>query len=118
MVTRRGDWDETAQGQDGVRLHWTPVCQDAITTQKLLFTEGHPTYSPDLNPIENVFGLSEVILVNKQHAKLSKSIGETKARFVEALNEVAEAGRARNAARSMPERLKTVIDCGGYATRW
>ena len=41
-----------------------------------------------------------------------------RARFVEALNEVAEAGRARNAARSMPERLKTVIDCGGYATRW
>ena len=78
-----------------------------------------PPRSPDLNPIENMFGMAEQELLERAvKDKITKPDAEEKCvkRFEEILAGLATSGKIKKLARSMPDRIKACIAAEGGAT--
>jgi len=92
--------------QDNVRFHTTPETIDFLHGKGATHLDEWPPWSPDLNPIENLW--------NVLKARVS-------ARYPQSLEELEAAIREEHAAidlpflcRSMPRRLQLVIDYEGH----
>ena len=72
-----------------------------------------PARSPDLNPIENLFGFAEERLADLWAAKLPKDAAATLGRFRRVLAEAATSGDLLELARSMPNRMRLVLEKKG-----
>ena len=101
-----------------------PEAASEARKQKLKFIENQDiSYSPDLNPIENLFSNADNYLV-KMH--FGKGPGEGPAatwqvtwqRFLDACAHIAGMGEVKKMATSMPERCEDVIEADGGATKW
>jgi transposase len=72
-----------------------------------------PSNSPDLNPIENIWAL----LKNKVKKKQNKTIEEFKESIKECWNDI-DQEHINNAIKSMPKRIKSVIDNNGKSINY
>ena len=105
-------------------LHWAPEAAAATKTSKLAFVANRKaTYSPDLNPIENLFANAEDYMLKKHFGNgegegPAETVAATWQRFLDACAHVAAKGEIANMAKSMPKRCKDVIEAKGGATKW
>ena len=81
--------------QDGDKIHWTPACRQVLEDEKirtLMTPESSATYSPDFNPVEELFGCAERRLQLKQARRFSTSREMTLSRFKQVCREEASRG--------------------------
>ena len=99
--------------QDGVRLHWADECVKVAQQKKLSLFKCDAGYSPDTNPVENIFGIIEERLGKLQGKKRATSKAEHIARFKKVMGEVQEEGLLAKTLASMPKRCKLLIEAEG-----
>ena len=107
--------------QDNVKLHKAPAALAAAISARLSFIQGYPPYSPDLNPIENLFGIvlkKMGVLDLKEPIVGTGRVEKSITRFRNLLSAEVAKGTLKTLARSMPRRLKAVIDAKGGPTRY
>ena len=107
--------------QDNHKIHKTKAVLDWFKRNKVsLFP--HLAYSPDLNPIENVWS----ILKDRLNKRFSGSYNRSKAAiaieaFKTAINEewaLIDQQSIDNCILSLPNRWQAVIDAKGYPTKY
>jgi hypothetical protein len=98
--------------QDNAAIHTSKETKQWIKDQKLDLLDW-PARSPDLNPVENIWG----ILVRRIYAegKQYASVEELKAAILEAWENI-EKSVLQNLVNSMPNRIFQVINRGGKVT--
>ncbi len=104
--------------QDGDRLHWTDECKDVMQKENYGFLEGVPTYSPGLNPPENMFSMGDEGVLERQAISYAKDPEETLKRFRAACKDAEKAGHLKRATENYPERMEAVIRAAGGPTRY
>ena len=82
------------------------------------FSDKHPHYSPDLNPIENAFGAADDAVAKQSAADAPKTQKDATENFQAILGGLAASGFLGSLPRAMPERMKDVLDAHGGPTRW
>ena len=107
--------------QDNLPLHKSAPVQAACTRFNIKMIENFPPRSPDLNPIENAFGLAERLvrkeaLTNK--IKGRGSLAKSVARFAACLKKLEADGTLLKLALSMPRRIAAVLAAGGGPTKY
>jgi len=111
--------EDTIRGlQDGARFHWGEEAKQMIKDKKMDFFTDFPAYSPDLNPIENLFGILSGELAKLAVKKASKSVKVTVERAHKLATKVSETDYIKNMVDSMPNRLEEVIKAKGGPTRY
>ena len=104
--------------QDNVKLHWTPECREALREKNVTGLE-HPTYSPDMNPPEELFALADREMTVKAGTEgLPSSIAESKARWVAACESVCAVGSVKKMQEHLPDVMKACIENKGGPTRY
>ena len=98
--------------QDNAKTHAHPKVKE------VLFNAGFhcldfPPYSPDLNPIENLWAIA-AREVEKQQCETEKQLMDT----IEAVWEKLDKDTLRKLVHSMPERCQAVIDAKGWHTKY
>jgi hypothetical protein len=107
------DWIEPLLMQDGARCHWSRFTRAELERWQIECTD-HPPYSPDLNPIENVWNwIREYI--SQRYGEQDISLDRLKPVVEDAWQEVPEY-MLENLTRSMPKRVQQVIEREGAAT--
>lgn len=100
--------------QDNCPIHRARVVQEWLRGQPQIKTVPWPSRSPDLNPIENLWGL----MVQRWDSRAER----TKEALVTHCEQVWDTFRGSNLcevlARSMRSRCDAVIDAGGAATKY
>lgn len=109
-----GEYEEVKIIQDNSAIHRARVTREWYKRHPRLSLLSHPPYSPDLNPIENMWALK---VKNWQYGKdrhLEALVAHAFRSWVELGNtpEVTE-----NCVLSMPRRLQAVIDNEGRWTK-
>jgi len=105
--------------QDGLNLHWAPEAKEVIRTHKILAIDSHPTYSPDMNGIEEVFAHGEEEMQKITHAKgLASTPEETKERWEAAVKAVETNGTIKKIMRHMPDVFAECIANSGGPTSY
>jgi hypothetical protein len=110
--------------QDGVPLHWAPACMEVIEAESMHFTDDHPTYSPDLNCIENSFAEADADMAKIPESEFPTTVSEAVAKFQSVYRRLCPEGYATSEqyflglANSMPERMEDTVKAKGGATRW
>ena len=104
--------------QDGAKFHWGPEAKKVAAELLLQFFKDFPAYSPDLNPIENVFSILEAELAKEAVRKAAKSVAETEKRAQRLMARISKTDYIANMVNSMPNRLQEVIKAKGSATRY
>ena len=107
--------------QDGDKIHWTPACRQVLEDEKirtLMTPESSATYSPDFNPVEELFGCAERRLQLKQARRFSTSREMTLSRFKQVCREEAQTGSLSRMARHYPDVCNQCITNGGGPTRY
>lgn len=105
---------------DGLPLHWAPEATAAAKKAKLKFIDTRDmSYSPDTNPVEELFGIADDVLA-KRFFKDGPPADpdDTWKRFLEACDGAVAKGEVRRMQESMPERCQDLIENDGGATRW
>lgn len=111
--------DVSLQGlQDGAKFHWGPEARKAATDAKISFFTDFPAYSPDLNPIENVFSILEQYLGKWAVRNNAKSVKATIARAQKLCDKTSDTDYIESMVESMPNRLAEVIKANGGPTRY
>ena len=100
--------------QDGVAFHWAPEAHKAAERLNVDLVPDYPARSPSLNPPENMFGWA----MQKVDSRFWKdgpptSEGEELKRFRDACEDYENKGFLDNAIRSVPDRLKLIIENKG-----
>lgn len=118
MANRSIDWEFQ---QDNARIHTTPAVLQWFE-QNLVTLYPHPPYSPDLNPIENVWSLLKHRISQCPRASLGigQSLAAGKA-FHKAIQEQWEKIPQEvidNCILSLPRRYQAVIEAKGYQTKY
>lgn len=100
--------------QDNAAIHRSGSTMAYLTHNEIAVLPW-PACSPDLNPIENVWGLMvrDVYRDNKQYA----TVAELKIAVVEAWSNL-NLHTLDNLARSVPNRLIEVVKCSGGPTKY
>ena len=75
-----------------------------------------PTYSPDLNCIENLFSVADTHVLKKHKEGPASSKGETCERFEEYVRGLEGTGVVRKLVNSMPRRMQACIESEGGPT--
>ena len=104
--------------QDGAKFHWGPEAKDAATKAVLVFFKDYPAYSPDLNPIENVFAIVDAELAKQAVRSKAKNARETEKRAQKIAERISKTDYIENMISSMPNRLQEVIKAKGGPTRY
>jgi hypothetical protein len=104
--------------QDDINLHWAPESEAEITKSNFDFIRGAPTYSPDLNCIENIFKETESGLWLRQVESPTRTKEEWISRFKEEATKLGASGYIGNLQKSMPRRMAAVIKAGGGPTKY
>lgn len=103
--------------QDGLPLHRAPLSKK--TAQKLkMVIHGPPScgYSPDTNPIENLFGILDARLLELQKKKRCKNKTEWVERVRKVAKEMGLDGTVRKTIDTMEERCAALIAAKGGPT--
>ena len=103
---------------DGATYHWTEKVENEAAKCKLKLISGYPATSPDLNPIENLFGLSKKPMDAEQFKKPAEDEKETLKRFLSFAAREKTVKEVGNSIKSMPKRCKDVIEAEGGPTKW
>ena len=107
-----------------MNLHWAPAAKEAAEAGELEFTDGHPTYSPDVNPVENSFAEADDGMAKIPDANFPTTVRGCVAKFTQIYKNLRPEGHATSEsyflalADSMPARMQAVIDAKGAATRY
>ncbi|KAE8741980.1 hypothetical protein FOCC_FOCC012459 [Frankliniella occidentalis] len=101
--------------QDNAPIHTANIVEQWFDAndhvQKLLW----PPYSPDLNPIENFFGL----IALEWDARFERTVEALEAHAHEVFNSIRRRPQIfRALASSMPRRIQAVIDNNGGSTKY
>jgi hypothetical protein len=99
--------------QDNAPVHTAKVAQDILVAKKVKVLPW-PAYSPDLNPIENLWAMLETSL--RSHSSPSSLAELTKAVRIE-WNSIPQEV-LRDLIESMPRRVNAVIQARGGATSY
>jgi transposase len=97
--------------QDNAPVHTAKVAKNALKDAKVKMLPW-PAYSPDLNPIENLWSVMERNLRNRNPPG---SITELRRMLREEWNSLSQ-DMLRDLIESMPRRVRAVIDANGGAT--
>lgn len=100
--------------EDGCRVHNGPFVRAA--RRKYPFTnQTHPPYSPDLNPIENLWGIlkKEIWKISGAHKSLSNLIKAAQKAWDAIPQEVVQ-----NLIDSMPTRRDAILEANGGHTKY
>jgi hypothetical protein len=103
---------------DGAKFHWGPEAKAAMATHLIQFFVDFPAYSPDLNPIENVFGILDLELAKRAVSHPLKSVKATLDRAAKLTAKIGETDYIESMVSSMPNRLQEVINAKGGPTRY
>ena len=103
---------------DGVRWHDSPPPRDAMQKLNIISLGKPPPRSPDINPIENLFGIAAERLSDKWAEERPKDSAETERRFGEICDEAEAAGEILRLVESMPRRMAAVLDADGGPTKY
>lgn len=106
-----GDESLIAVIQDNSTVHTANLTKIFMEANPQLKFVKLPPHSPDLNPIENVWGY----VVDKVEARKPKNLQDLKAAVHEEWNNVPY-WYIVNIYKSMPERIKTVVEKKGYCS--
>ena len=111
---------EARRGQQLVYQHDNALIHASAETKRFLRDKNinvfdWPACSPDLNPMENIWGhiVRQIYVGNRQYA----SVNELKVAISEAWRELTLA-RLQNHVESMPDRIYEVIRSGGRAINY
>ena len=102
-------------------MHNTEAVLDAAREYRLSFLEGYPPYSPDLNPIGNLFRIAHRKMneLDFKEPILGKGrVERSLARFRGVLGAEVAKGTLKKIARSMSARLAAVIAKKGGPTKY
>ena len=108
--------------QDGARAHTAHSIKDWLRNHNIV-VEDWPPYSPDLNPIEQVWKRLKELL-QKYHPYIANMAGgadAVRAKLVEVLPEMwnlIPQELLRKLVESMPRRIKAVIAAKGWYTKY
>lgn len=92
--------------------HTAKVVKDFLRNQSVTVLDW-PPYSPDLNPIENLW----YQVKKKVAAKRTSNVDQLWEAFTEAWNQITDETCTKLVA-SMPKRCKAVITAKGHATKY
>lgn len=100
--------------QDNASIHRSASTMEYLAHHEIAVF-GWPACSPDLNPIENLWGLMarDVYRNNRQYA----TVDELKTAILEAWGRLS-LQTLNNLARSLPKRLIQVVKCKGGPTKY
>ena len=104
--------------QDGAKFHWGEEAKQVIKDKKWDIFLDFPAYSPDLNPIENLFSILDGELAKLAVKKASTSVNVTVQRARKIATRVGDTDYIKNMVDSMPNRLEEVIKAKGGPTRY
>jgi hypothetical protein len=109
--------------QVNVRLHRTEDAKEAAEGANMRMLPGYPSYSPDLNVIENMFGvvlrrMGVMDLTNPVKGRGEARKQNALQRFRDLLQGEVAKGALTTLARSMPRRLAAVIKAKGGPTKY
>ena len=88
------------------------------TVSSLSFSVDCPSYSPDVNPIENLFSLGDDGVHRDQAISQSQTVEETMTRWRAAVKREEKRGAVRRMTQNYPDRLKDIIKARGGPTRY
>jgi hypothetical protein len=94
--------------QDGSRVHWAQVCRDGFFEESVATTEW-PAYSPDLNPIENVWSVLQAKVYESGQFRNKKDLLAEIKRCAKRI----EPNMIKSLYASMNKRLVTVLEAKG-----
>ena len=107
--------------QDNAKIHKTAEVLSWFSRNKIALFE-HPSYSPDLNPIENVWSLLKNALNKRARVSLGLGTSEKSIEaFIKAILEewdLIPQEAIDNCILSLPRRYKAVIDAKGWYTKY
>lgn len=95
--------------QDNVRFHTTPETIEFLHGKGVTWLDEWPPWSPDLNPIENMWN----VLKARVYARYPQSLEELEA-FIREEHAAIDLPFLSRICRSMPRRLQLVIDYEGH----
>ncbi len=104
--------------QDSVGWHLTPGVMEEMQKHNLVPLGRPPARSPDLNPIENLFGFAEKRMNELWVQKPAKDAADTEKRFRKICKDAADSGELLSTVVDMPARFQAVIDNDGGPIPW
>ena len=107
--------------QDNAPVHRAHIIRDLLRELGLTTMEW-PPYSPDLNPIENIWAIMKTI-ITKDHPELQNAPDndQTLLSLIQAAKEAwgsIEARVLKNLSNTMPNRVRAVIEADGWYTKY
>ena len=111
-------------GTEPVFQHDNAPCHKFLPVERWLrqeatFKHMHwPPYSPDLNPIENLWPMLKDAVRRRGQAANLDQLWENIQAVVAELNTPQWTRKIRNLYESMPRRIQAVIDANGYQTKY
>lgn len=103
--------------QDGFGAHWTKECRDAMRQHNVDPLEDYPARSPGCNAAENLFGTATLEFDKETINNRPPNAAACVQRFRGICNTIAARGDLSKTARSMPARLKRIVDAQGGPTK-
>jgi transposase len=114
FIGRLGGGNWTFQ-QDGATVHTAATTMQWFERNKITVLPW-PSLSPDLNPIENLWGILVRIVYDNGRRQFNSS-QELRAALLDAWNQI-ELSTLENLSNSMPQRMFAVIRGGGKSSRY
>ncbi|KAE8548074.1 hypothetical protein EYB25_009867 [Talaromyces marneffei] len=107
--------------QDNAPVHRAHIIRDLLRELGLDIMEW-PPYSPDLNPIENIWAIMKTIIIN-DHPELQNAPDndQTLYALIQAAKEAWQSIEIRvlkNLSNTMPNRVRAVIEADGWYTKY
>ena len=105
--------------QDGLPLHWADAPAKVMETCRI---DAHRPpecgYSPDCNPIENLFFILDDRMAKLQVAEPIHEVAAYVARAARVCEEMSKDGTVARTIATMPQRCEDIIAKKGGATKW
>ncbi|KAF0701873.1 hypothetical protein AaE_016275 [Aphanomyces astaci] len=106
--------DEILFQQDNASIHRAKTTMEFLKEQKVTVFD-HPALSPDLNPIENLWG--RIVRIVYSNGKQYDNVVDLKVAIKRAWAEIDDL-TIKNLVDSMPRRCTSVIAMGGGMTKY
>ena len=115
MFTKHGlDREYYIFQEDGDPKHQSKLAKKWKKNQQINFLENWPPYSPDLNPIENLWS----IIKRRVGCRKPAGVEEAKQFLLEEWRRLEADGKLVQLIHSMPKRCSEVIKTKGYPTKY